>query len=346
MEGGDETLYTPNPQQRSPPFPRAPKYHRGGGVGKLRGEKGHIKKAKGRQGRTEDPPEPGQSQPFSFLTRFPCSPAQPSLAILARRRVPFSSRCSSFLAPVQLFVSPPPPPGAQRREAERKERNKALMLLCRGCRALRSTRSPARGTPRLPSAQISFHLPPRQPPAPFSSLSLLYASKFSSLPPALLPHPRSLPAPSLARAGGMDHRATLADALASPWSGDSTRGAPAPARSAHTHRCGRAGDALHPSQHKPELGRESLLLLVGLGGKQRQDLKGDTLNFFMQPKHGTECFHQQPLSLMCWHSAAGSSLAPALICFSLLLNALLPNIYSFFFFFFPLLSFFPPLFPS
>lgn len=318
MEGGAETLYTPSPQQRSPPFPRAPKYHRGGGgVGKLRGEKGHIKKAKGRR---EDPPEPGQSQPFSFLTRFPCSPAQPSLAILAWRRVPFSSRCSSFLAPVQLFVSPPPPPppGAQRREAERKEGNKALMLLCRGCRALRSARSPARGTPRLPSAQIAFHLPPRQPPAPFSSLSLLYASKFSSFPPCPSPSSPCPPSSSLAWAGGMDHRATLAAALASPWSGHSTRGAPAPARSAHTHRCGRAGDALHPSEHKPELGRESLLLLVGLGGKQRQDLKGDTLNFFMQPEHGTERFHQQPLSLLCWHPAAGSSLAPALVCFSLL----------------------------
>lgn len=49
--------------------------------------------------------------------------------------------------------------------------------------------------------------------------------------------------------------------------------------------------------------------------------------FFKQPKHGTELFHQLCPRLLCWQPAAGSSLAPAFICFSLLLNSLLPNIY-------------------
>lgn len=66
--------------------------------------------------------------------------------------------------------------------------------------------------------------------------------------------------------------------------------------------------------------------------------------FFKQPKHGTERFHQQLLSLLCWQPAAGSSLAPALICFSLVLNALLPSIYSLIFFIFGLLEFFFPFF--
>lgn len=76
--------------------------------------------------------------------------------------------------------------------------------------------------------------------------------------------------------------------------------------------------------------------------------EGGRVYFFKQPKHGTESFHQQLLSLLCWQPAAGSSLAPALICFSLLLNALLPNIYSLLFFFFSfylffILHFFPQL---
>lgn len=81
------------------------------------------------------------------------------------------------------------------------------------------------------------------------------------------------------------------------------------------------------------LATEFLLLLLGLGEKQRQNNEGGRVYFFKQPKHGTESFHQQLLSLLCWQPAAGFSLAPALIYFSLLLNTLLPNIYSFFFFF-------------
>ena len=90
------------------------------------------------------------------------------------------------------------------------------------------------------------------------------------------------------------------------------------------------------------LATEFLLLLVGPGEKQRQNNEGGRVYFFKQPKHGTERFHQQLLSLLCWQPAAGSSLAPALICFSLLLNALLPNIYSPIFFLF---TFFLPFFP-
>lgn len=90
------------------------------------------------------------------------------------------------------------------------------------------------------------------------------------------------------------------------------------------------------------LATEFLLLLVGPGEKQRRNNEGGRVYFFKQPKHGTERFHQQLLSLLCWQPAAGSSLASALICFSVLLNALLPNIYSLIFFLF---SFFLPFFP-
>lgn len=74
--------------------------------------------------------------------------------------------------------------------------------------------------------------------------------------------------------------------------------------------------------------------LWGREKNKRQNNEGGRVYFFKQPKHGTECFHQQLLSLLCWQPAAGSSLAQALICFSLLLNALLPDIYSSIFFFF------------
>lgn len=78
---------------------------------------------------------------------------------------------------------------------------------------------------------------------------------------------------------------------------------------------------------------------LGPGKKQRWNSEGGRVYFFKQSKHGTELFHQLCPRLLCWQPAASSSLAPAFICFSLLLNSLLPNIYSLIFFSF---SFFNP----
>lgn len=141
---------------------------------------------------------------------FRCSPVQPSFEILVRRRVPFSSRCSSFLAPVQLFVLPSPL-SAQRREKERKEENKALPFHRRGRQPPRSTPRLACGTPHppsplptkplgkhksLPTSTAASSQPPSPPPPrPFSSLSPLYSSKFfqpsvTTFHPPFLFHPQ------------------------------------------------------------------------------------------------------------------------------------------------------------
>lgn len=171
-----------------------------------------------------------------ILDTFPCSPAQPSFETLVWRRVPFSSRCSSFLAPVQLFVLPSPP-SAQRREEERKEENKAPLLPCRGCQAPRSTPGPACGTPHppspLPAKPLGKHRPlststaassqpsfPHSASTPFHRACLCTPLNFSSqaLQPSTLPF-SSIPSPptSFSRIDRKDD-AMVANALASPRS--------------------------------------------------------------------------------------------------------------------------------
>lgn len=142
---------------------------------------------------------------------FRCSPVQPSFEILVRRRVPFSSRCSSFLAPVQLFVLPSPL-SAQRREKERKEENKALPFHRRGRQPPRSTPRLACGTPHppsplptkplgkhksLPTSTAASSQPPSPPPpAPFHRSLLCTPLNFSSqaLQPSTPPF-SSIPSP-------------------------------------------------------------------------------------------------------------------------------------------------------
>lgn len=111
-------------------------------------EKGRIYNAKGKQGGggtslslASSPVDAAILIPGTFC----CSPAQPSFEILVWCRVPFSSRCSSFLAPVQLFVLPSPP-STQWREEEKNRKKTKLRRFTDGATSL--TAAP----PALPAA--------------------------------------------------------------------------------------------------------------------------------------------------------------------------------------------------